>query len=151
MRLLFTIPHFHAANSARKMRARHGSHGDPSERIQALTRCIGSLHQLYGPAQCVMQLSRKQTDRANQNTAAEVDIVVCVTGDRHLLDHMTPLEGQFERRATNERPEMLGFACRDVFRERCGEYDYYGYLEDDLILHDSQFFVKLAWFNRHGS
>src|SRR5262249_44375833 len=33
-----------------------------------------------------------------------------------------------------------------VLRERLGGYDYYCYLEDDLILHDPWFFRKLAWF-----
>lgn len=28
-----------------------------------------------------------------------------------------------------------------------GKYDYYCYLEDDLILYDFWFFVKLKWFN----
>ena len=44
---------------------------------------------------------------------------------------------------------LLGFACQAVLRERLGSYDYYCYLEDDLILHDPWHFIKLAWFNRH--
>jgi hypothetical protein len=35
-----------------------------------------------------------------------------------------------------------------VLLERLGEYDYYCYLEDDLVLTDSWLFRKLAWFNR---
>ena len=149
MRLLFTIPHFFGRNPSSAVSARHGSLGKPEDRLLALTRCIGALRQLYGASQCVMQLSRKQTDKANQDTAADIDIVVCVSGDRHLLDRMTAMDGQFERRATDENPHMLGFQCRQVLAERHGGYDYYGYLEDDLILHDPCLFVKLAWFNGH--
>jgi hypothetical protein len=42
----------------------------------------------------------------------------------------------------------LGFECHAVLRERRGQCDYYGYLEDDLILHDPWFFAKMVWFNK---
>jgi len=35
-----------------------------------------------------------------------------------------------------------------VLRDALGRYDYYAYLEDDLILLDPWFFHKLAWFDR---
>jgi hypothetical protein len=41
---------------------------------------------------------------------------------------------------------LLGFECHAVLRDRLGAFDYYCYLEDDLILMDPWFFVKLAWF-----
>src|SRR5262249_279910 len=45
-------------------------------------------------------------------------------------------------------PMLLGFECHAALRERRGQYDYYGYLEDDLILHDPWFFAKLASFDK---
>lgn len=44
---------------------------------------------------------------------------------------------------------MLPFECQRVLRDNLGRYDYYVYLEDDLILHDPWFFAKLLWFNQH--
>jgi hypothetical protein len=41
----------------------------------------------------------------------------------------------------------LGYECQAVLRDRWGNYDYYCYLEDDLILYDPWLFAKLAWFS----
>ena len=40
----------------------------------------------------------------------------------------------------------LGHAARGFLADRLGSYDWYGFLEDDLRLHDPWFFTKLAWF-----
>src|SRR5262249_45529931 len=39
------------------------------------------------------------------------------------------------------------FECHAVLRDRLGAYDFYCYLEDDLLVHDPLFFVKQRWFN----
>ena len=43
---------------------------------------------------------------------------------------------------------LLGYECQSLPRDRMGDYDYYCYLEDDLMLHDPWFFIKLGWFAR---
>jgi hypothetical protein len=40
----------------------------------------------------------------------------------------------------------LGFECHAVLRGGLDKYDYFAYLEDDLIARDPWMFVKLAWF-----
>ena len=40
----------------------------------------------------------------------------------------------------------LPFEAQRILRERVGQYDFYGMLEDDLILHDPAHFEKLQWF-----
>ena len=57
--------------------------------------------------------------------------------------------GEFEHRPTRAEPLLLGFECHAALSERLGAYDYYAYLEDDLIVRDPWFFVKLAWFTGH--
>jgi len=45
----------------------------------------------------------------------------------------------------------LGFACHEVLRKALGSYDWYRYLEDDLLITDPMFLPKLEWFVReHG-
>lgn len=149
MRLLFTIPHFFGKWRQNASGNRHGSHGDARDRLDALTACLSALHQLFGKAQCVMQLAQKHTDETNQQIKADVDVVVCTTRDQHLVDQL-PLDSElFEHCQTTAEPEMLGFQCQEVLQDRLGGYDYYGYLEDDLILHDPWLFVKLVWFTGH--
>ncbi|MGH7127903.1 MAG: calcium-binding protein, partial [Planctomycetaceae bacterium] len=99
---------------------------------------------------CMMQLVRRRTQPANESLTAELRVVICTTGDRHLLDRLPIDPVLFEHQPASAEPEMLGFECRDVLRDRSGEYDYYCYLEDDLVLHDPWLFSKLAWFTRQA-
>ena len=83
---------------------------------------------------------------ANEQTAGRVDVVVCTTGEDHLLDRLTLPAGSFAHHPTGCPGPLLGFECHAVLRDRLGEYDYYAYLEDDLIARDPWLFVKLGWF-----
>lgn len=147
MRLLFTIPHFFDRRASGTTRAVHGARrGNAEARSAALTAGVLALHQLYGPAQCIMQLAERRTRPANEPLRAEVHVVICTTGDQHLLDRL-PLDRRlYHHHPTPAPPPLLGYECQAVLRDRWGNYDYYSYLEDDLILHDPWLFVKLAWF-----
>jgi hypothetical protein len=144
MRLLFAIPHYF---DAAPKPGRHGSlGGDPAPRIQALANCLAGIQQLFGRPQCVIDIARRTTFPANQATAAQADVVVCTTGDGHLLDRIGLGPAYFTRHPTTADPKLLGFECHAVLRDRLGGYDFYCYLEDDLLLRDPWFFVKLRWF-----
>jgi hypothetical protein len=151
MRLLVTIPHFFRPTGASAADGRqHGSSTtDPRPRRDALTACLTAVHQFYGGPQCLIDTRRRRTEPANQRTAGTVDIVVCTTGGHHLLDRLPVGPGAYEHHATGAEPMLLGYECHAILRDRLGRYDYYAYLEDDLVLHDAWFFVKLAWFARH--
>ena len=41
---------------------------------------------------------------------------------------------------------MLGFEAQRYLASQLDQADLYGYLEDDLVIHDPQFFQKLRWF-----
>ena len=47
---------------------------------------------------------------------------------------------------TDAEPLLLGFECHAALHERIGDYDYYCYLEDDLVVTDPWLFAKLSWF-----
>jgi hypothetical protein len=148
MRILAAIPHYYARRGDDSPDGQwHGSvRQDSRERISAVSACIASLHQLYGPAQCIIDHSSRVAVPANGRTAGRVDVVVCTTGADHLLDGLGLPAGAFTHRPTDGAAPLLGFECHAVLRDRLGEYDYYAYLEDDLIAHDPWLFVKLGWF-----
>jgi hypothetical protein len=75
-----------------------------------------------------------------------VDVVVCTTGGWHLLNELPVPPDFYQHYETGANPALLGFECHAVLREWLGAYDYYAFLEDDLVLHDPYFFVKLGWF-----
>jgi hypothetical protein len=150
MRILFAVPHyFDPAGKAADGRV-YGSLSQRAERrLQAVSTCLTALHQLFGRPQCLMDFAGRTTVPANQLTARQLDVVLCTTRGRHLLDGLPLGPGYFTHHPTDVEPLLLEFECHAVLRDRLGDYDYYCFLEDDLILHDPWFFVKLAWFTGH--
>ena len=86
----------------------------------------------------------------NQAQSHEIDIVICTTQGYHLLPQLPVQPRSFMHHATKCEPLLLGFECQAVLRACLDKYDYFCYLEDDLILHDPWFFSKLNWFTHHG-
>lgn len=147
MRILLTIPHFFDLQSNGGATSRHGSQSaDASSRRRALAAALLAPHQLWGRAQCMMQLAERRSRPANDDFRGNVDVVVCTTEGRHLINDLPVSAAFFEHFETRAAPELLGFECHAVLRDRFGDYDWYGYLEDDLILHDPWFLAKLEWF-----
>lgn len=145
MRILFTIAHcFKPTTGGRYASQRK----DPQPRLQAMTASIAALHQLFGKSQWSIDISRRLALPANQIQAHKLDIVICTTQNYHLLAQL-PLPSQlYQHHPTQVEPMLLGFECQAVLRDCFGQYDYYCFLEDDLILHDPWFFVKLSWFTQ---
>jgi hypothetical protein len=141
MRFLFAIPHYYAPTAA----AHYGSERSaPELRAVVLRACIASLWQHFSEAQALTDGYHQHLRPANPRLAATITVVLCTTGDRHLIPQLTGYA--FHHVKTAAEPRHLGFECHKVLRSGLGQYDYFGYLEDDLRLTDALFFVKLAWF-----
>jgi len=146
MRVLFTIPHFYrpkpAAPDGRE--SLHGSGSAKADgRVRALSRCLLSLWETYGRWQSFIGAA---SIPCNGGVASEIDIVVCTTGDDHLVARLP--QGLFRHRSTSAEPMFLGYGCHEVLAENLGRYDYYCFLEDDIVVSDPLFFWKQAWFTR---
>jgi hypothetical protein len=148
MRIIAVIPHYyHPANVEAGEHAWHGSTGPMrGARVEALTACIAALHQLYGRKQCLINLKDRVTRPANTITGAEVTVVVCTTLGRHVLGDVDLAEVPFSHHPTAAAPGLLGFEAQGFLRDCIGGYDYYCYLEDDIIACDPWMFLKLGWF-----
>ena len=142
MRVLVAIPHY--------FRPASGGHGslaaNPGPRVAALTACVTALHRLFGGPHCLIDVSHKTTRPANDDPARGLEVVVCTTRGRHLLADLPVPDGAYSHHPTDCEPLLLGFECHAALRDRLVGFDYYCYLEDDLVLHDPWFFRKLAWF-----
>lgn len=146
MRILVTIAHFFKPDSGQ-----HASqHKDPRPRLQALTLNIAGLHQLFGKAQNVISIAQLLTFPANQTQSHDLDIVVCTTQYNHLLGELSLPYHFYKHHSIQVEPMLLGFECQAILRDCLGQYDYYCFLEDDLILHDPWFFAKLNWFTQQA-
>jgi hypothetical protein len=144
VRLLFTIPHYFNPSGDR----RHGSgRAAPETRAAALDACILALHRNFGRRQAMIDIARRQVLPANEGAAHDIDVLVHAQPEHHLLHRVSAAAGLFEARTVGETdPRLIGFACHETLRERLGGYDFYCYLEDDLVCRDPWHFAKLRWF-----
>lgn len=144
MRILITIPHYfgsgpdHYSSTAMSHR---------EVRLNALRRCITSLHQLFGTPAAVKGYDRtiKTIAGCSQN---ELSIIICTYGEQHLLHDLKLDQSCFKQTACCvDNPMQLGFCCHTALKEHIGSFDWYCYLEDDLVIQDPFFFEKLTLFN----
>jgi hypothetical protein len=149
-RALFVIPHYYAPGNAF-----YGSTGsDPNARASALERVIGGLHQSLGARQAFLISLQQHVPgkgnghviHANTSTQVHLEIAICTTGDKHLLRNLSIPDHLYSHHSTQTDPMLLGFAARDYLKANLGRYDWYCYLEDDLLITDSLLFSKLEWF-----
>ncbi|MEM9771050.1 MAG: hypothetical protein AAF889_05550 [Cyanobacteria bacterium P01_D01_bin.73] len=148
MRIAIAVPHFFKPDGE----GHYGSvRDDHRPRVEALSKCLTNLHANFGEKQFDFYYSDHMELRPNnQSTQLKLDIFLCTKDDSHILSRLT------ENREFNDLfihvpvqcddPKMLGFECHQVLADRLGDYDYYCYLEDDLIIHDPYFFQKVQWF-----
>jgi hypothetical protein len=145
MRILFTIPHFFN----HQKQVKHGSQsGNVATRLNAIISNIASVHQLFSQAQGMIDIAQLKLIPTNQALNNHIDVIICTTNNYHLINQLTLPSAWYQHHSTTIEPMMLGFECQSILRDNLGKYDYYCYLEDDLILRDPLFFTKLTWFNQ---
>ena len=151
MRLLFAVVHYYKSGDGR-----HGSLApDPGPRIDALRRLILQLHCLYGQPAALLNHRQRRVDGVDDG-GGPIDLRVCVSGDCHVLDQLNDCEGLYQQQVCHpDSPRLLGFEAQRVLleafatAESAGQpFDYVAYLEDDILLTDADFFLKLRCFNR---
>jgi len=153
MKILVTIPHFHNPKGG----GAYGSTGPESaRRAEALTAAIHGLHQSLGPRQAFLYCMHNDVPgqgngrllRVNEQAAATLDIAVCTVGSNHLVDQIGAPKSMYHHQPVQAEPMLIGFACHQVLKAHAGKYDFYCYVEDDLVIGDPYFLTKLAWFVR---
>jgi hypothetical protein len=147
---IFVIPHFYSAGNGF-----YGSTGSASShRVSALERTITGLHQSQGSRQAFLlwlhqHISGKGNGHvvnANADFSTQIDVVICTTQGKHLIAELGIPHQLYHHQPTDAEPMLLGFACHQVLRSQLGNYDWYCYLEDDILINDPLFFSKMEWF-----
>jgi hypothetical protein len=141
--VLVAIPHFYRWNAAGKYGSERAARAG---RAAIVAECLRALYVRVGQSQLISTvLSGTLAEaEANQGIRVQIDVVVCTTGDDHLLDALPTLA--FRHHDTSAEPRFLGYECHQVLADALGSFDYYCYLEDDLAILDPLFFCKLRWF-----
>lgn len=151
MKVLVVIPHYFNPHG----NGLYGSTGpDTARRAAILSRCISGLRETLGPAQAFLYCLHEHVPgrgngrlvKVNSCAPTVLDIAVCTAGDKHLVGQTDLPADFFIHQPVQADPMLIGFACRQVLKANLGRYDFYCYLEDDLLVYDPFFLRKIAWF-----
>lgn len=144
MRILFAIPHYYDPEG----NGFYGSLGTGVQRRSAaVIATVLGLYQAFDRRQGLLDGQKRRAHPTNTHDPIELSVVICTTRGKHLVAQLKPLQGLFTHLETSAEPVFLGFECHAVLQRALGTFDYYCFLEDDLLITDPQFFAKLAWFN----
>lgn len=78
----------------------------------------------------------------------KLDIVIVTVEGRNVLHLIDVDPGEYDVEYFTGDPMFLGFETQRIARERGGDYDVVGMMEDDLVINDPAFLDKVLWFNR---
>jgi len=154
MNILITIPHFFAPEV-------NGPYGalrpDNGYCAKGLATLILSLHENFGRTQMVINQDPHRpivVTPANAAPRNNAQIVIVTAQTKHVLDQLGDLSHLFVNvtpAAPSFDPRLLGMQCRrvllDAYRANPSSFDFYGFMEHDLVIHDPLFFDKLTLFN----
>ena len=145
MRILLAIVHHWNPDGS----GEHASlRPDPGPRIEAFQQQLLALQRL-GTRQAQLSIAAMQAEPANQALQHQIDVKVITDGEHHILDRVAePYKHLFQMVVSSPAtPKHLGFEAQKFLASRLDQsYDLYGYMEDDLVIHDPWFFHKIDWF-----
>jgi hypothetical protein len=146
MRVLVTIAHYCKPSDAAGNPLNLGSMRAPLSRLAAFNAQLVSLHRYFGPRRLSVAPGDPQGRSASNSDV--LDILVMTARDANLLNWIGIVPSSYSVEYFDGPPIMLAFEAQRIMRERAGQYDFYVYLEDDLIIDDPAFLEKIGWFAR---
>ena len=158
MNILVAIPHYFAP----EVKGPYGAlRPDNGYCAKGLATLILSLHENFGRTQVVINQDPRRplvVTPANDAPRNNVRIAIVTTQNKHVLDQLGDLSDLFTNVAPatpSFDPRFLGMQCRqillDAYRANPSSFDFYCFMEHDLVIHDPLFFEKLALFNARFS
>ncbi|NET36402.1 MAG: calcium-binding protein [Cyanothece sp. SIO1E1] len=145
MRILFCIPHYFCPSQNQF----HGSEREAKQRLYAFEKCLAALNYNFRQnQQGLLQGSQRRVLSANKELSHQLEVIVCTTGNYHLIEQLPAnLCRHYE---TSAQPRLLGYECHQILRDGLDQFDFFCYLEDDLLINDALLFSKLKWFSNNA-
>ncbi|MGH7354047.1 MAG: hypothetical protein ACRELS_05635 [Candidatus Rokuibacteriota bacterium] len=147
VRILFVLDHYYRATDENPM-GLASLRKDPGPRISPLERSLQSLHGFFRRPHLGADFGKAAPIFANTREDYSAEIVVCTSHDDHLLGSISFPRSLYQHVPTSAAPLFLGFECRAVLKDGLPRYDYFCFLEDDIVVNDPWLFDKLRWFSR---
>ncbi len=149
MRILLAIVHHWNPEGGGK----HASlRPNPSSRLEAFQAQLLSLQRL-GYRQSQLNIAELEAQSVNQDLRHEIHIAVITDGEHHLIDRLDPsYQGLYSLVLTKPpTARHLGFEAQRFLSSRISDgFDLFGYMEDDLVIHDPYFFRKIDCFRKEN-
>lgn len=143
MRILALIPHFW-----RHDKREYGSNAaNPLPRTLALRNLIMALHGHFGRNQAIIK-SETSIEPVAEDAQSVVIPCIFTHGPHHLLEHLHLPDWAFRQIPCGGEPMHLGFRAHEFLKHQVGRFDWYCFMEDDLVIEDSLFFQKLIWWQQ---
>jgi hypothetical protein len=120
----------------------------PEPRLKALTAQLQALRRLH-QSQSLLDIGQRLVLPANQALRHQIDVRLITDGEHTVLKWLDPAYRQWAPEVVTEpaHGRLLGFEAQRFLADQLDQdYDFYVYVEDDLIIHDPLFFHKIAWF-----
>ena len=129
MRILLAIAHFFRAEEGSNHSSTDAHRRD--QRAAAIRSVIDAWRGHYGPVSSINVWQKKFEPVVG--VADQLDIIVLVNGDNHLLDaDYCRARGVRLYDAKLDNPRMLGFTAHKLFADARNVYDVFAFSEDDL-------------------
>lgn len=123
--------------------------GNTDRRIEAIQCVIDQIVTLF--ANPFRELDNQSgligTDLLQTVPSWEIQIQICIKANHHLIDELR-LPSIAKLHETKVEAEMLGFVCHQAMADHSDQFDWFCYLEDDIVIHDADFFWKQVWFRQ---
>lgn len=150
MRILIVIPHFYAPHHTEPVdRPRYGADKTTFDKRRAIVQhCLDQLNANFIASRYELDVSTRLLGATVFRTPARhhLDIIMCVRQPAHLLDSLHLPRGT-RIGVTRNTPREIGFHCHKLLAHHVDQYDWFGYMEDDMAIEDPFFFDKIVWFN----
>lgn len=145
MKILVVMPHYYYAQSeGARFRSLRPSALEPRTRM--LEEVVGRL-QLYFGGKAFGAIHDKKSFIPIEGVD-QIDLRIVTVKDRHLLTYARIPAESFTHVQVDIDPLTLGFHAHTILQENAGKYDYYVYLEDDILIEDPDLFLKIGYLNR---
>jgi hypothetical protein len=146
LRILVVIPHYFGPSDPANNLPEYASNIEPIGRIAALNEMIVALLGHFGRDRYTFTGEAIAADGGAP--PRQVDIVIMTMRDRNILAQLGLAPGTFNIEYVDGKAPWIPLHAQSLLRDRLGSYDFYCYMEDDLIIRDPAFFEKLLWFQR---
>jgi hypothetical protein len=80
----------------------------------------------------------------------DLSILINTVPDQHIIAHLPDYQRHYIQvlETSDCDPMYLGFRVQDEFIKRLDDFDWFLFIEDDIVVHDSSFLEKLERFNQ---